>query len=407
MNQIMKQIMNMRLPLLAVVAASGLQPVATALAAQPTALSTQQSTARTISRTIGARLGKYSVLGAAAGAALGFGYYFMSEQGNRAGGCRPFSCAMPFLVFSGTLSGLFMASELNAQRRAETPRAGEQFAFAFSEAGVLSAPNAIDVRDSLIAVVSDSGAQLLSAAASPKALRRRASGLANLRQVVIVPRAGTVVLGTGTALWEASLTTGPASRIDDGPIDALAASDDAVLSASGRRVQWRRGQGPTARRDSIDLPTSVSALAFDSQRDVWWAGTDSLLVQILASDAGLRLGVTLAVPGPPRSITTDGEWVAAALGDEGIIAWPRVSLTAATAPVRLVREPRFAYDLAFLNGTLFVAGGVDGLYRVSLSPSPTVLGSSRQFPFATTVRAANGVVWVGDRVRKSVVRVTP
>lgn len=367
----------------------------------------QATSARTITRSNRGQLGKYSLVGAASGGLLGLGYYFMSEQGNRAGGCRPFSCAMPFLVFSGALSGLFMGSELNAQRRAEAPRAGESFAFTFSEAGVLSAPNAMDVRDSLIAVVSDSGAQLLSAVVAPKALRRRANGLSNLRQVAIVPRAGTLVIGTGNALWEASLGTGPATRIGEGPIDALASSSDAILSASGRRLRWRRGTGASERRDSIDLPTPISALAFDSAAGTWWAGTDSMLVQVLTSDAGLRVGLTLAVPAAPRSITTNDQWVAAALGDEGIIAWPRGSLTAITVPVRLAREPRFAYDLAFLNGTLFVAGGVDGLYRLSLSPTPTVLGSSRQFPFATSVRAAGGMIWVGDRVRRSVIRVTP
>ena len=370
-------------------------------------LQAQTTSARSITRSNGAQLGKYSLVGAASGGLLGLGYYFMSEQGNRAGGCRPFSCAMPFLVLSGALSGLFLGSELSAQRRAETPRAGESFAFTFSEAGVLSAPTAMDVRDSLIAVVSDSGAQLLSAVIAPKALRRRANGLSNLRQVAIVPRIGTLVIGTGNALWEASLGTGPASRIGEGPIDALASSSDAIVSASGRRLQWRSGNGAAERRDSIDLPSPISALAFDSAAGTWWAGTDSLLVQVLTSDAGMRVGLTLAVPAAPRSITTNDQWVAAALGDEGIIAWPRTALSASAVPVRLAREPRFAYDLAFLNGTLFVAGGVDGLYRLSLSPAPTVLGSSRQFPFATSVRAAGGMIWVGDRIRRSVIRVTP
>ncbi len=75
--------------------------------------------------------------------------------------------------------------------------------------------------------------------------------------------------------------------------------------------------------------------------------------------------------------------------------------------VRLVQEPRFAYDAALLNGELFVAGGVDGLYRIAFSPTPRILGSSRQFPFAITVRAANGALWVGDRSKNSVVRVVP
>ena len=46
------------------------------------------------------RAALYSALGAATGSLMAMGYYFMSEQGDRAGGCRPFNCAMPFLVVS-------------------------------------------------------------------------------------------------------------------------------------------------------------------------------------------------------------------------------------------------------------------------------------------------------------------
>ena len=371
-------------------------------------LHAQSTSARTITKSTGARLGRFSFFGAASGGALALGYYFVSEKGRNAGGCRPFSCAMPFLTLSGALSGLFIGSELNAQRRAETPRAGANFAFTISEGGVLSAPNAFDVRDSVIAVVSDSGAQLLSATTAPKALRRRAAGLSNLRQVVIVPRSGALILGTGTALWEASLVSGPATRIGDGPIDALASSEDAVMSASGKRLQLLRGTGATVRTDTLTLSTAITALTYDATSHAWWIGTDSTLVQVTLTDAGLRAGQVLRLPAAARNIAVSADWVAVALGDEGIIAWKRDAFVTSTpTPVRLVHEPRFAYDLAFLDGTLFVAGGVDGLYRLSLSPTPQVLGSSRQFPFATTVRAEGGAIWVGDRIRKAVIRVTP
>ena len=354
------------------------------------------------------RAALYSVLGAAAGGAMAMGYYFMSEQGDRAGGCRPFNCAMPFLVVSGALSGLFIAKEVDAQRRVDTPRTGESFTFSFTEAGTLAPPIAMDIRDSLIAVVSDSGAQLFSATAAPKALRRRAAGLSSLRQVVILPATQTMVLGTGTALWEAALGTGPATRIGDGPIDALAASPVGVMSAVGQRVRLRRGRGPAQRVDSVQLGGAISALAYDETSHGWWVALDSALVQIVADETGLHVGKTLTVPSTARSITTNGQWIAAALGDAGVIAWRREALGGASpTPVRVSQEPRFAYDLAFLNDDLFVAGGVDGLFRLSLSPSPRVVGSSRQFPFATTVKTQGGFVWVGDISRRTIARVVP
>ncbi len=356
----------------------------------------------------GSRAALFSLIGAASGGALAMGYYYMSQQGDRAGGCRPFNCAMPFLVVSGALSGLFISRELDAQRRAEAPRTGTSYSFEFDEAQSFAAPNFIDVRDSLIAVVSDSGAQLFSAQASPKALRRRAAGLSSLRQVVILPGSQSLVLGTNTALWEASLTTGPASRIADGPVDALAASNDAVMSASGKLVRLRRGSGAAQRVDSMQMSSAVYALSFDETSRQWWVALDSSIVPIEASTGGLRMGPALIVPATARAIASSGEWIAAALGDGGVIAWRRESLGSSDiTPVHVTQEPRFAYDLAFLGEQLFVAGGVDGLFRLSLSPVARVLGSSRQFPFATTVRASNGVVWVGDRARRSIVRVTP
>lgn len=354
------------------------------------------------------RAALYSVIGAATGGVMAMGYYAMSQQGDRAGGCRPFNCAMPFLVVSGAISGLFIAKEIDAQRRVDAPRTGESFTFSFSEAGTLAPAIAMDVRDSLVAVVSDSGAQLFTAASAPKALRRRAVGLSSLRQVVILPASQTMVLGTGTALWEASLGTGPATRIGDGPVDALASSPDGVMSAVGQRIRLRRGSGPTQRVDSLQLGGPISALAYDETSHDWWVSLDTAVLQIVADEQGLRAGKSLAVPATARSIATNGQWIAAALGDAGVIAWRREAL-GGTAPtsIRVSQEPRFAYDLAFLNDDLFVAGGVDGLFRLELSPSARVVGSSRQFPFATTVKSQGGFVWVGDISRRTIARVTP
>jgi hypothetical protein len=355
----------------------------------------------------GARLLKNTLVGALGGTALAMGYYAMSEKGDRGGGCEPLSCALPYLSVSGALAGMFIGREKEAARRAESPRTGSSFEFNVAQAETRGAPNALDVRDSLVAVVTDSGTQILSATARPVALRSRAAGLSNLRQVAILPSKGSVLLGTGTALWEASLASGPASRIADGPIDALAASDDAVLAARGSMLRLRRGAGASERVDSLDMGALVGAVAWDATGSTWWVATDSAIVQVTGTN-GLQRGVTLRTPAAARSVTTHAGWVAAALGDEGVIAWRRDAVASGGGtPVRLSGEPRFAYDLAFLGDELFVAGGVDGLYRLRLAPDAAVLGSSRQFPFATTVRASGGALWVGDRTRKAVVRVVP
>ncbi len=360
-------------------------------------------------RPAGRRLARSSAFGALSGAILGTGFYFMSDRGARSNGCQPLDCAIPFLTLSGAIAGLFIGREREAQQRALAPRAGESISFSLAEARVLAAPSYIDVRDSLLAVVSDSGAQLFSAAASPKALRRRAGGLSAMRQVAIAPDRGTILLGTGSALWEANLLSGPATRLADGAVDALATSRDAVLSASGKRLRFTSGVGAASRSDSLELSQAITAIAHDETASAWWVATDSQIVQVSSTEGRLTLtSKVLSLPAGARAIATNGEWIAAALGDAGVIAWRRDGAAADTQnAVRVENEPRFAYDLAFLDGVLYVAGGVDGVFQLSLTPTPRVVGSSRQVRFATTVRAGNGVLWVGDRNRISVVRVTP
>jgi len=357
----------------------------------------------------GRRLLRSSAFGALSGSILGMGFYFLSDRGARSSGCQPLDCALPFLTASGAIAGLFIGRELDSQQRALAPRAGTSIDFAFTEARVLAAPSSIDVRDSIIAVVSDSGAQLFSAGAQPKALRRRAGGLSAVRQVAIAPDRGTILLGTGSALWEANLLSGPATRLADGAVDALATSRDAVLSASGRRLRLSTGTGAGARSDSLEMAEQVTAISYDETAGAWWVATDSQLVQVTSEVGTLALTKSrVSLPASARAIATNGDWIAAALGDGGVIAWRRDGFAdGAVNAVRVQQEPRFAYDLAFLDGVLFVAGGVDGLFQLSLTPTPRVVGSSRQVRFATTVRAGNGVLWVGDRGRESVVRVTP
>ena len=109
-------------------------------------------------------------------------------------------------------------------------------------------------------------------------------------------------------------------------------------------------------------------------------------------------------------MTLSATHVAVALGEAGLMAWPRASLTSAQqggviAPLRLAGEPRFVFDADFAGDVLYVAGGVDGLFRVAIEPTLRIIDSSRQFPFVTLVKTDGGVVWVGDRGRNELVRV--
>ena len=73
-------------------------------------------------RGAGRTLARSSAIGALTGSLMAMSYYWMSEKGERASGCEPMNCALPFLTFSGAVAGLFIGRELDAQRRAMAPR---------------------------------------------------------------------------------------------------------------------------------------------------------------------------------------------------------------------------------------------------------------------------------------------
>ncbi|MDQ6611205.1 MAG: hypothetical protein M3Y64_02120 [Gemmatimonadota bacterium] len=388
----------------------GAAPVVDALNAQPGSSTSAQTTAQRsqIPHPNNTSKIKYLLIGAGTGALLATAYYGFSDRGRTAASCGPLNCALPYLSFTGAFIGLFSAKDIAATRRAEAPRIGTTLEFNTLDVPVVAIPLGFAIRDTLIAVVTDSGAQMVSAGAKPLVLRRRGVGLSDLRQVALRSASPQLFIGTGFALWEGSATAGQLSRAYDGPIDALASDDNGVLGASGSTIFYRRGTGGTAVTDSLRADAAVTAATFDKVSGHFWVATDSSLSEIDASANGIKTGKKVPVPAKVLSIAVSQDWIAVAMGSDGVAAWRRDAMTTSiVTPVRIKDEPRFAFDLAFLGADLYVAGGVDGLFRLSLAPIPQVAGSSRQIRYATSVKAENGVLWVGDRARKAIIKVTP
>ncbi|MEP6766381.1 MAG: hypothetical protein ABJB66_18860, partial [Gemmatimonadaceae bacterium] len=390
-----------RLAVVATVLVVAVSPMVEALSAQPTGSASVQTAPPQRKNPTGAsntsKL-KYLLIGAGSGALLATAYYGISNGGKTASSCGPLNCALPYLSITGGLIGLFSAKDIAATRRAEAPRVGATLTFNTVEVQLISTPLSLAVRDSLIAVVTDSGAQIVSATAKPLALRRRGIGLSDLRQVALRPSGAQLLIGTGVALWEGSTGAGQLSRAYDGPIDALATDDVGVLGASGSTVFYRRGSGTAAATDSMRADASVSAAAFDKTSNHFWVASDSSLMEIDATAGALKVLRKVPLPAKALSIAVSSDWIAVAMGSDGVAAWRRDGMSSTiVTPVRIREEPRFAFDAAFVGSDLYVAGGVDGLFRLSLAPVPHVVGSSRQIRYATSLRAENGVLWVGDR----------
>lgn len=374
----------------------------------------QRAASTSVDRVSGRRLARYSAVGAVTGAGLAFGYWAISEEGRRGGDCQPIACALPYLTVSGALAGLFLARELEMQRIALAPREGTVLRMAADAVPLPAEALALLRRDSLIVVASDSGILLgtLSNGAipTPRALARRATGLRDARALTwLTPSdaaASHVLLGTATSMWDVPLAGGVSRRVAGGGAALVATSDVAspsVVSANGRHL--RQHDATTAViRDSIDMGATIRALHWDAVAQHWWVATDSALLGTRAEPdvVIMRLEAGASV----RSIATSSRWIVVASGENGIRAWDRQAMRSGgvLTPRVLQGEPRFAYDVAFHQDTLYVAGGVDGVFRVALDPVPRVLGSTRQGGFATLLRSAADGLWVGDRSSRALIR---
>jgi hypothetical protein len=268
-------------------------------------------------------------------------------------------------------------------------------------------PLSLATRDSMVAVLSDSGVSLYAAVRPPRALQRRAAGLRGLRVVEFAPGNEALLIGGQSALYAVGIMAGPARRTLSGEITALAVSDSGWLAARGRTLVMESRQGGILTRDSLDVGASVGAAVYDAAAASWLVGTDSALIRVAYRDSALVQTGRWPSTGPIRAIATNAQWIATAEGNAGVTVWRRELMTAGVlAPQRVPDGPQFAYDLTFSDVELFVAGGTDGLFRIALDGAAQVRSVSKELPFVTLVRmGADGVLWAGDRARATVVRV--
>jgi hypothetical protein len=243
----------------------------------------------------------------------------------------------------------------------------------------------------------------------PTGLRRRGVGLSNMRSVAVGGTDGRLLIGTGTALWETPLTTGLLTRLMEGPVDALSANGDNVVAAFGSKVRVRHVVSGTARIDSVDAPAPITSSRFDATSGKYWMTTDSALFELAITDGAPKLTQLAKFEGVARAVASSPNWVAVALGSDGLAIWSRAALNGSgvISPIVLRGEPRFAFDLAFVGDRLFVAGGVDGVTQVDLIPTPRIVGSSKQAAYATSITSENGVLWVSDRSGNRIMRIVP
>jgi hypothetical protein len=111
----------------------------------------------------------------------------------------------------------------------------------------------------------------------------------------------------------------------------------------------------------------------------------------------LTLVGTTKLDASGRRVVVDGQRLAIAFGEGGVRLYDAVTPTAVRETGRWTGA-RFAYDVSFGAGRLFVAAGLEGVYVLDVTgTTPAVAGLARELGFATALATRGEYTFVLDR----------
>ncbi len=366
----------------------------------------------------GVRRLKYTLAGAVVGSLLTTAYYAASSPEDRESGCKPWSCVLPYLTGSGALTGLFLSREIALQRASTRPGLAARERVIARLVPLGSTPTSLLAMDSVLYVAGDSGITVLGPVSEPRALRRRAAGLRGLQGIALTDgsdasRERMLLIGTDAARFITGDVGGAISRTVPTPIRGVAAQAENWVAAGVRTVYAGTGalvDGRTLRTtDSLSMSVEIRSMSADVVRGIYWVATDSSIVEVrLSANGSISRGNELTLPAPVHAVAVSARSIVAATDDQRLLIWPKSSIDSPTkSPEILSLGASYPYAIAFRGQELFVAAGAEGVLRVAIEPKVELLGTIADVRFATTISVGpDGTLWVADRNRSGVVRLT-
>lgn len=370
------------------------------LTAAPSEGTAQQSGGRTPRRWIA------SLIGAAAGAAAAGTYAAL--RGNALGSCSRPQCVSILSVTAGGLLG-FMIGRESDRLYALRYRHGRPLTLGGQRLDLTFTPLEVRVHGPTVAVAGEGGVEIVRRAPRLERVSTRGRGLRGIQLAEPAPE--HVLVGTTIGLYAFPLGDDQllGALLSPGEVSALDVHADRIIMASGRRGVLARIQDDSLQ--TLGEPRVFGApivdVAWDGRHSVAWVLTESALLATVVTDSGLADSVAaFALPSPGRRLDLEGDTVAVAAGEGGIfllnVADPRV-------PTLLGQwsGARFAYDVALRQGVVYLAAGPEGLYVLDPGPEGllTPRGLDRNFGFVSSLRVANGELYVLDRTGRALYRV--
>jgi hypothetical protein len=338
----------------------------------------------------------YPFIGAAVGGLASL-VYFWSGPRTLPGTCSGSVCVATASLGGGALIGWLVGREKD-QLHELRYRGGMPLRPSYLEVDLAGDPMVLSAADSLVVALGGGGAQIVRNGDRPRLLATRAAGLRQMSDAILLPQANELIL-TANGLYRFPMLSGQGVSLRAAPASAVVALGNDYVVGAGRRVERvPRTASDLGTWPGISLPDSIRALQADP-RGMVWALTETEVVGLRPALDSMTIVSRFEVPrGTGQRLDLDGDMLAIALGDSGVRL---VSVESPERPdvIADFRDVRFAHDVALRGSTVFVAGGIDGLIKVSMRDRTTLVkeGIARELGFIVSVEAAGDHLWVLDR----------
>jgi hypothetical protein len=216
-----------------------------------------------------------------------------------------------------------------------------------------------------------------------------------------------LAVATPTGLYLYPPVRGAGALVREGTIQAATASDDHLFFALGPRIEWAPLNSDSARAwPGLELHDPIVDLEWDGRRRTLWALTETLIVALAWDGSILRVTSETHVDAGGRSLTTQGDKMAVALGGAGVVLFD-VSNPASVREMGRWAGARFIYDVALAGDRLYAGAGPEGVFVIDASATPPrTLGLAFDLGFAATLLSRDGYTYILDRRTASVRRIT-
>jgi len=346
----------------------------------------------------------FAALGAATGAAVASLYAFTENDNSSPGQCTSGNCVLTVATMSGLLVGFMIGREFD-QLHALRYRGGVPLYPRGDAVGLEGEAFVLAVRDTLIAVGGRTGIQIVSNGSTLRLAERR-SGIRGIVALDFIPGVGSIAVGSPSGFYLYPPRTGPGMLLREGETSALVATPERIYFATGTRIESAPAAADTLRTwPGVDIGSKTQALTFDSDRALLWAVTDTLLLAFRPEGDSLAAVGSTRLPGRARSVAARDQYVAVAMGESGVVLYD-VSDPAQPRERGRWSKARFAYSVSIAGDRVFAAGGLDGVYVLSITANGLeTFGLARELGFATLLVSRGTRTYLVDRSTNSLRRI--